>query len=127
MKKLSLFIGLSFLFLLCACEEDNLSDDYYKEFAYQKKFEEQFGKIAPGHQWGFDLAEAAFNLQQGLTRAVIKMDMPVVGNLLPYQVFHTAPNITEREHAEVYQWFSNHKVNWAVTPTYFKKDEFNRK
>ena len=123
MKKLSLFIGLSFL--LCACEEDNLSDDYYKEFAYQKKFEEQFGKIAPGHQWGFDLAEAAFNMQQGLTRAVIKMDMPVVGNLLPYQVFHTAPNITEREHAEVYQWFSNHKVNWAVTPTYFQKNLFD--
>ncbi len=124
MKKSVFFlIGLSFV--LSACEEDTLSDDYYKEYAYQKKFEQEFGNIAPGHQWGFDVAEAAFNMQQGLTRAVIKMDMPVVGNLLPYQVFVTAPNITEREHAEVYQWFSNHKVNWAVTPTYFQKNKFN--
>ena len=121
MKKISLFIGLTFL--LCACEEHDLGVS--KEVLYQKTFEQEFGPIAPGHQWGFDLAEDFFGIQNDLTRAVIKMDMPVLGNLLPFQVFETAPNITEREHNEVFQWFSNHKVNWQNTPTYFQKNLFN--
>ena len=85
MKKISLFIGLTFL--LCACEEHDLGVS--KEVLYQKTFEQEFGQIAPGHQWGFDVAEDFFGIQNDLTRAVIKMDMPVLGNLLPFQVFET--------------------------------------
>lgn len=114
MKKLSLFFGLSFL--LCACEEHDLGVS--KEVLYQKTFEQEFGQIAPGHQWGFDVAEAIINAQNELTRAIIKPDQALPGNLLPYQVFGSVPNITEREHREVFQWFSNHKVNWAITPTW---------
>ena len=121
-KIIGLFVGLSFL--MCSCEEHDLGIS--KEVLYQKTFEQNFGPIAEGHQWGFDLAEAAFGLQNELTRAVIKMDMPISGNLLPYQVFDAAPNITDREHYEVYQWFTNHKVNWTNTPTYFDKNAFDR-
>jgi hypothetical protein len=116
MKKLSLFIGLSFL--LCACEEHDLGVS--KETLYQKTFEDQYGPIAPGHQWGFDRAEAILNAQYEITRAIIKADMVVLPpNLHPYEVYGAAADITDREHAEVFAWFSNHKVYWTNPLTYY--------
>ena len=117
MKKILLFIGLTFL--LCACEEHDLGVS--KEVLYQKTFEQEFGQIAPGHQWGFDVAEAAFQFQNNITRAIIKADMNVEGtNLRPWQIFGKAPDITQKEHDEVLAWFTNHKVNWTNTPTHFE-------
>ncbi len=123
MKKISLFIGLTFL--LCACEEHDLGVS--KEVLYQKTFEQEFGQIAPGHQWGFDVAEAAFQFQNNITRAIIKADMNVEGtNLRPWQIFGKAPDITQKEHDEVLAWFSNHKVNWTNTPTHFEGTPTNQ-
>ena len=117
MKKLSLFIGLSFL--LCACEEHDLGVS--KETLYQKTFEQEFGQIAPGHQWGFDRAEAILNAQYELTRAIIKADEVVLPpNLHTYEVYGKAPMISEREHNEVYAWFSNHRVYWQTSMTWYQ-------
>lgn len=123
MKKISLFIGLTFL--LCACEEHDLGVS--KEVLYQKTFEQEFGQIAPGHQWGFDRAEAILNAQYELTRAIIKADEVVLSpNLHTYEVYGKAPMITEREHNEVYAWFSNHRVSWITPMTYYQGHPTNQ-
>lgn len=123
-----LFIGLSFL--LSACEENDMGIN--KEVLYQKTFESQFGQIAPGHQWGFDRAEAILQAQYELTRdeitrAIIKADEVVLPpNLHTYEVYGNAPMITDKEHNEVFAWFSNHRVYWTNPMTYYNGNPTNQ-
>lgn len=92
-----------------------------QEIAYETKFAKTFGDPAPDHQWGFDAA--AFAMGGGETRAVIKQDMNVGNTNLNATVVYGRPaDITQREHDEVYAWFSNHRVTWTNSPTWFKMD-----
>ena len=116
MKKLSLFIGLSFL--LCACEEHDLGVS--NEVLYQKAFEQKYGPIAENHKWGFDKAQEDMLSQINLTRAVYKAEEILIQpDKRADQVFGKAAEISLREHEEVLAWFTNHIVYWNNTPTYY--------
>lgn len=98
---------------------------------FNKSFEETFGDIAPDHHWGFDYAEFVLNQESGLsTRAdlstgyVYKQEQDIQYGEGPGCVYYKTTDlygrpadITQKEHDEVFAWFSNHRVNWSVTPT----------
>lgn len=112
---------------LSSCNDQNFDwDEAHATQQYEKftnVFIKEFGKPAEGHQWGFDMADMALggdiNLGSSTTRAVVKQDYNVPGVNVPVWKYLGKPaDITEHEHLEVYNWFSNHKVNWSITPTY---------
>lgn len=107
-----------------SCQEADLGfdEEAIKAASYERQFVEKFGQPAENHQWGFDIAEFAFNFSKNNyeTRAMVKQDMPVPpSNYWPEVLFGRPDNITQKEHDEVYAWFTNHKVKWANTPTMF--------
>lgn len=111
---------VTFTMMMSSCQEYDLGYDS-AEIAYETQFAKTFGKPAPNHQWGFDVA--AYCMGEADTRAVIKQDMNVGNtNLRTTEVYGRPADITQKEHDEVYAWFSNHKVTWTNTPTYFKND-----
>lgn len=109
------------LLTLSSCQDYDLGYTS-TEISYETQFVKEFGTPAPGHQWGFDVAEYCMGGEPE-TRAVIKQDMNVGNtNLRTTEVYGRPADITEREHNEVYAWFSNHKVDWTNSPTWFKVD-----
>lgn len=124
--KRSAYYYLSFVAImtgcLVSCQEDDMGytseeialDKIKKE--YEKNFVSEFGEPAPGHQWGFDLAQKSFSgLNQ--TRNHYKQEWEYVNDVKARDYFINPSNITDLEHQEVYAWFSNHRVNWSVSPT----------
>lgn len=107
---------------LTSCADQDF--DWDKAHAVEKiekftyVFVNEFGKPEDGHQWGFDAADYAMGSGEypGLTRAVIKQDN---GSPRPYVLYTPPANITQKEHDEVFAWFSNHRVTWEKTPAYF--------
>ncbi|MCQ2383240.1 MAG: hypothetical protein MJ060_05490 [Clostridia bacterium] len=124
--------------MLCiasSCKDQNFDwDAAHATEQYQKftdVFIKEFGKPAPGHQWGFDAANAAItgiNTSTAVTRAdgesdgyVWKQEMYI--NNVPAVVQYGKPaDITPREHLEVYAWFLMHKVYWSNAPVNFNID-----
>lgn len=134
MKK-STFLYLSLAAIVvgsfASCQEEDYGFDYatIKYSVYERDFLKTFGDPAPNHQWGFDKANATFKylltgelpvVESAGTRAVIKQDMNLPGNIRLTEVYAKPADITEREHLEVYAWFKNHKVNWTNTPTWYQ-------
>lgn len=112
---------------LSSCNDQNF--DWDKAHATEKYekftnvFIKEFGKPAEGHQWGFDMADMALggDINFGSsTRAVLKQEtnLPEQGNISIGEYLGKPADITDHEHVEVYNWFSNHKVYWSTTPTY---------
>lgn len=95
----------------------------------QKKFSDtffkEFGKPADGHKWGFDkpwVEKYLTRVDYSTSAKVIKVDskdedIPVL------EAYGTIPNISQKEHEEVYEWFSTHQVTWTTkTTNYDPKD-----
>lgn len=109
---------------LASCQEADFGfdEETIKTATYERKFIEKFGQPAENHQWGFDFAEFAFNFgkKNYETRAVVKQDMPVPpSDYWPEVLFGRPENITQKEHDEVYAWFTNHIVKWTNTPAMY--------
>lgn len=73
-------------------------------------------------QFGFDVAAQALSLAETRAGTRAAGDLPS-GIYKPEEnlktiaeKYGTVPNITEREHKEVFAWFSSHKVEWENTP-----------
>lgn len=106
--------------MMSCVEYEPFTDQEFKDYAYQMDFIKEFGKPAPKHQWGYELANHFMGLQNPVTRAIYKQDMTVpTTNESGQQVWVSVTDlygkpadITRHEHDEVYAWFTNHKVNW---------------
>lgn len=121
---------------LSSCNDQNFDwDEAHATQQYEKftnVFIKEFGQPAEGHQWGFDLASLSFGSSLEIssgTRASYKAEAMIVeiDNRLPSNTrirdyFGQPDQITQKEHDEVYAWFSHHKVKWSNTPTYYGKD-----
>lgn len=136
---------LFFIFSLCilasyvGCQEEDsgFTTEDVRASVYEREFIKTFGKPATGHQWGFDSEPFYYeeskdsstnSLEKGgaETRSVSvvsdeshvkKTTMVWRNNKQVWQAFELPNAITPKEHEEVYNWFSNHKVNWEKTPT----------
>lgn len=119
-----------------SCQEDNQGFDYetIKRAKYERDFKSVFGEVAANHDFGFDHAALAMGLSAPVTRGdfdpieVNNMDDYVwkqnatrtyngYGNIKAEELYGMPKDITQHEHDEVFAWFSNHQVDWAVTPT----------
>lgn len=112
---------------MTSCQDEDMGVDYetVKLSVYERDFLKQFGEPAPNHKWGFDNAKATFDILSGnfetsATRAVIKQDQWLSQECYIQDIFGKPANITDREHSEVYAWFTNHRVNWKTTPTWYQ-------
>jgi len=119
--------GATAIFTACQEETFGVTEAEVATAKYNRKFVEEFGQPAEGHQWGFDAAAAAMSMVSGgegtrassITTHVYKYDFNVGStNLRTWQLYGNPAVITPKEHDEVYAWFSNHKVYWAKTPAY---------
>ena len=113
---MSAFAALVLLCVASSCKDQNFDWDNVHAINYQQKFTDtfikEFGQPAPGHQWGFDKPWVP-SFTRSMTRGYIaKVESEYIPHLLTYG---TAPNITDLEHKEVYEWFSTHKVTWSNT------------
>lgn len=116
------------LISLAACSEEDFGFDK-NEIAYEKNFIKEFGNPAPNHKWGFDVANYIFKEATDFpsTRAVIKQDMMIGSTNLSATVVYGRPeDISQKEHDEVYAWFSNHRVDWTNSPTWWKAEDGER-
>lgn len=112
---------------LTSCQEEDmgiLTDDVVAS-VYQREFVKTYGTPSVNHTWGFDVKPFE-SLSSASTRAFLgesesyekKYDMPWGDKQL--KDYFELPNIiSDKEHQEVYAWFSNHKVIWTDTPTNF--------
>lgn len=119
-----------------SCQDQNFDwDEAHANTAREKftnVFVKAYGKPAEDHQWGFDFAEFALEgvntKSRAVTRANIseylglvddyyKQEFDFAGLGKVYDIFEVPNDITEKEHKEVFAWFTNHKVEWAYTPT----------
>lgn len=111
--------------LFTSCHEDFDWDDAHANTAqkmFSDTFFKEFGKPANDHQWGFDYQWAYKNQQS--TRAV-----ETKGNIVLVKpdsddaafkyigIYGQVPDINEREHREVFDWFSTHHVDWGDKTT----------
>jgi len=107
------FAGLA---TFSACQDKNFDFDNMHAINYQEKFTnafiEAFGQPAEGHQWGFDKSWVPSFTRAETRGYIAKVESEYIPHLLTYG---TAPNITEKEHQEVFEWFSTHKVTWSNT------------
>lgn len=124
---------------LSSCNDHNFDwDEAHATQQYEKftnVFIKEFGKPAEGHQWGFDVASLSLGSQLEVTSAtrtaykaewmISQIDNRLPNNVRIYEYLGQPEIISEREHKEVYAWFSHHKVNWSNTPTYYGKDQTN--
>ena len=124
---------------LSSCNDQNFDwDEAHATQQYEKftnVFIKEFGKPAEGHQWGFDVASLSLGSQLEVTSAtrtaykaewmISQIDNRLPNNVRIYEYLGQPEIISEREHKEVYAWFSHHKVNWLNTPTYYGKDQTN--
>ena len=124
---------------LSSCNDQNFDwDEAHATQQYEKftnVFIKEFGKPAEGHQWGFDVASLSLGSQLEVTSAtrtaykaewmISQIDNRLPNNVRIYEYLGQPEIISEREHQEVYAWFSHHKVNWLNTPTYYGKDHTN--
>lgn len=115
---------------LSSCNDQNFDwDEAHATEKYEKftnVFIKEFGQPAEGHQWGFDYADFAMGggfsnySPDETTRASYKQDQPVDGyGIRPYVAFGRPKNITQKEHDEVFAWFSNHRVEWLDPYAYY--------
>ena len=113
---MSAFAALVLLGVASSCKDQNFDwDGAHATEQYQKftnVFIKEFGKPAEGHQWGFDMAEMAMGgtdyygmNQSSSTRAQYKPNEPI-NNVAASVVFGTPADISQKEHEEVYAWFS---------------------
>ena len=114
---MSAFAALVLLCVASSCKDQNFDRDNVHAINYQEKFTDsfikEFGQPAEGHQWGFDKPWMDKFITRADTRAVIAK---VESEYVPYMdTYGTAPNITNLEHKEVFEWFSTHKVTWEKT------------
>lgn len=103
-----------------SCQDQNFDwDDAHAKTAQEKftnTFIKEFGKPAEGHQWGFDMLWNKQSTRAIITGAnVIKPDMGGQDNCDTRDFYGVATNITQKEHEEVYEWFSTHQVTWTNT------------
>lgn len=102
-----------------SCQDQNFDWDDAHASTYQEKFSntffKEFGKPADGHKWGFDKpwVEKYPTRAYSADAKVIKVDskdedIPVL------ETYGTIPNISQKEHDEVYEWFSTHQVTWTT-------------
>ena len=108
------FAGLA---TFSACKDQNYDFDSVHALTSQEKFTDTFikafGQPAEGHMWGFDKPWMEKLLTRAETRGMIAK---VESEYVPYMdTYGTAPNITDLEHKEVFEWFSTHKVTWEKT------------
>lgn len=109
-----------------SCQDQNFDWDDAHAITAQAKFTDTFikeyGKPAEGHQWGFDYQWAytvntrSVETPWGTDIVVVKPDngdseFKYIG------IYGQVPDINEREHREVFDWFSTHKVNWGDKTT----------
>lgn len=123
-KYIEYIVALIFVFatsILTSCQEfDQFDDNTERAVKYEKQFSSAIGTPAPHHAWGYDLASGLMGVRSASTRAILKQDMNVQttdekGNTVNMSVveFYGKPaDITQKEHDEVFAWFTNHRVNW---------------
>ena len=131
---MSAFAALVLLGVASSCKDQNFDwDQAHATEQYQKftnVFIEEFGKPAEGHQWGFDVARFCMGGDspvetKAMTRGYYKYETnwevldKIVGPERP-------DDISQKEHEEVYAWFSCHKVTWTNTPSYSKDPRTNQ-
>lgn len=136
------FAGLA---TFSACQDKNFDWDDAHASAKQEKFTnvfiKEFGQPDPNHQWGFDYASSIFETYSGSeTRAIgdgvsriYKQDMTFTPYLqkqfiendgvFDLKIMEKPQNILAGEHHDVYAWFSNHRVHWAVTPCWYDRKD----
>lgn len=119
---------------LVSCQDDDrgFTSEEVKASVYEREFIKAFGQPASSHLWGWDqepffMADLDYiNRNTINTRAtyvdsdeshVKKYDMIWANSMHVKQCLDLPEIISEREHTEVYNWFSNHKVYWKNTPT----------
>lgn len=119
---------------LVSCQDDDrgFTSEEVKASVYEREFIKAFGQPASSHQWGWDqepffMADLDYiNRNIINTRAnyvacdeshVKKYDMMWANNMHVKECLDLPEIISKREHTEVYNWFSNHKVYWKNTPT----------
>lgn len=117
-------VSLIFVIIACtlaSCQEyDPFGEDVVRAARYERQFSDAIGTPAPRHAWGFDIASFFMSQNQPQTRTIYKQDENICttdenGNTVNLTVaeFYGKPaDITQREHDEVYNWFTNHRVNW---------------
>lgn len=123
-KHLEHIVSLIFVIIACtlaSCQEyDPFGEDVVRAARYERQFSDAIGTPAPRHAWGFDIASFFMSQNQTQTRTIYKQDENICttdenGNTVNLTVaeFYGKPaDITQREHDEVYNWFTNHRVNW---------------
>ena len=114
---------------LSSCRDQDFDwDEAYATEQYQKfdnVFFKSYGKPQEGHEWGFDLANFAINgTLPATTRGYFKYSTNWA-DLDKLCAPKPAP-ITEREHQEVYAWFSTHRVSWVHNPSYVQVPRTNQ-
>lgn len=121
----TLLVLFSSMCILSSCREDFDFDEAHAITTQEKftnVFIKEFGKPAENHQWGFDLVDFEINGTLPTTRAYYKVENHELANY-----FLEKPDpITEREHKEVYAWFSSHRVTWEHTPSYSQEPRTNQ-
>ena len=107
---------------LTSCQEVNPFDEaVVTAVKYEKDFEHYVGTPAPRHAWGYDLASYMMGIEGVATRTIYKQEMNVPttdenGNTVwvpAIELYGKPSDITQKEHDEVYAWFTNHRVNWT--------------
>lgn len=123
-KHLEHIVSLIFVIIACtlaSCQEyDPFGEDVVRAARYERQFSDAIGTPAPRHAWGFDIASFFMSQNQPQTRTIYKQDENICttdenGNTVNLTVaeFYGKPaDITQREHDEVYNWFTNHRVYW---------------
>lgn len=138
---------LFFIFSLCilasfaSCQEQDFASDFGFESSDDLRATISAEKVArdltkslgyevdhQAGQFGFDVAAQALSLattRAAATRANYNALSSGVYNpeeniRTIAQNYGTVQNITESEHKEVYEWFTNHKVEWENTPVNYE-------
>ena len=122
---MSAFAALVLLGVASSCKDQNFDWENAHALTSVEKFTDtfikEFGQPAEGHKWGFDLpwknpqvtrAAGDFDPSQP---GVFKFESENAMKIILDYGYGAVPNITTREHFEVRQWFSTHKVTWEHT------------
>lgn len=134
-----------FLGIFTSCQEHDFADELGFESSDDLRAAISAEKVAKdlteslgyevnhkADQFGFDVAAQALSLAETRAATRAEGDLPS-GIYKPEEhlqtiakKYGTVPNITQKEHDEVFAWFSNHKVEWVTTPTVAKVGESTR-
>ena len=124
---LSAFAALSLVCIASSCRDQDFDWDNVHAINYQQKFTDtfikEFGQPAEGHQWGFDIPWMDKYITRANTRAEVYKADGQDQSLPGIATYGVVPNITEREHKEVYEWFSTHRVDWTTKTVNYKQPE----